>query len=240
MCNNGVSTVDPRKVGVISEEQRALNRALHERNSNFGNRDDGAGFAGDQLTKALMRMHELGICNSFLDYGTGKGKLVQKLRSQINSGIKITGYDPAVEEWENKPNEASDILSCLDVLEHIEHSSIDDVLKDIHNLTRRFCYLVIDLQPAVKKLEDGRNAHILLAPTDWWIGKIAQHFTCQASFPVFHNRGIAQKLVVAGAHNANDLPFMYGFLNKLKLYDMTMAGGTLGTIKKKKKQQNEA
>ena len=221
-------------MGVISEEQKALNRALHEQNSNFGNRHDGAGFAGDELTKALVRMHELGICNSFLDYGTGKGKLVQKLRSQIRSGIKISGYDPAIEEWENKPTEASDILSCLDVLEHIEITSIDEVLKDIHNLTRRFCYLVIDLQPAVKKLKDGRNAHILLAPTDWWIGRISQYFTCLASFPVYHNTGIPQKLVIAAAHKANDLPYMYGFLNKLKLYDISMAGGPLGAKKSKK------
>lgn len=224
-----------RKVGVISEEQKALNRALHEKNSNFGNRDDGAGFAGDKLTKALLRMKELGICNSFLDYGTGKGKLVQKLRSQISPSISINGYDPAVEEWENKPDEPVDIVSCLDVLEHIETTSIDDVLKDIHKLTRRFCYLVIDLQPAVKKLEDGRNAHILLAPTDWWVGKVAQHFACQASFPVFHDSGIPQKLVVAAAHNATDLPYMYGFLNKLKLFDMRMGGGSLGSVKMKKK-----
>ena len=46
------------------------------------------------------------------------------------------GYDPAVDEWESKPDEPADILSCLDVLEHIEVSSIDEVLNDIHKLTR--------------------------------------------------------------------------------------------------------
>ena len=125
-----------------------------------------AGFAGAGLSNALNRMHELGICDSFLDYGTGKGKLVHKLRKEVSQNINILGYDPAVDEWESKPEQAADILSCLDVLEHIEVSTIDDVLADIHKLTRRFCYLVIDLQPAVKSLADGRNAHILLAPTD--------------------------------------------------------------------------
>lgn len=223
-------------MGVISDEQKALNRALHENNSNFGNRHDGAGFAGESLTKALIRMHELGICNSFLDYGTGKGKLVHKLRAELSSGINVLGYDPAVDEWETKPDKPVDILSCLDVLEHIEISSIDEVLKDIHSLTRRFCYLVIDLQPAVKKLNDGRNAHILLAPQDWWTGRIAQFFACQASFPVFHTSGVAQKLVVAAAQNPTDLPYMYGFLIKLKIFDMKMGGGPMGHLKVKKKK----
>ena len=215
-------------MAVISDKQRALNRALHEGNSNFGNRGDAAGFAGESLSTALNRMHELGVCNSFLDYGTGKGKLVTRLRKEVKSQIKIMGYDPAVDEWESKPDEPADILSCLDVLEHIEISSIDEVLNDIHKLTRRFCYLVIDLQPAVKTLSDGRNAHILLAPTDWWIAKVAQHFNCQTSFPVYHQCGIIQKLVVAAAHNASDLPYMYGFISKLKVFDIRMNGGVLG------------
>ena len=27
---------------------------------------------------------------------------------------------------------------------------------------------MIDLAPAKKRLSDGRNAHVLIAPTDWW------------------------------------------------------------------------
>ena len=89
-------------------------------------------------------------------------------------------------EFASKPEAPADILLCLDVLEHIEMSSIDAVLRDIHSLTRQFCYLVIDLQPAVKQLADGRNAHILLAPPEWWISRVAQLFTCQANFPIMH------------------------------------------------------
>ena len=223
-------------MGVISDEQKALNRALHENNSNFGNRHDGAGFAGGSLTKALIRMHELGICNSFLDYGTGKGKLVHKLRAELSSDISVLGYDPAVDEWETKPDKPVDILSCLDVLEHIEISSIDEVLKDIRSLTRRFCYLVIDLQPAVKKLNDGRNAHILLAPQDWWTGRIAQFFACQSSFPVFHSRGFPS---VSGSSGANRLTYLiYGFLIKLKIFDMKM-WRTYGAFKGQAKEMKQ-
>jgi len=217
---------------VISNEQRELNKKLHADNATFGNRSDGAGLAGN-LPAALKRMHGLGICNNVLDYGTGKGKLVHRLRTELPKSISINGYDPAVEEWETKPNNPADILTCLDVLEHIEMASIDAVLKDINELTRGFCYLVIDLQPAVKQLADGRNAHILLAPPEWWVGRIAQVFKCQASFPVMHTRGLPQKLVIAATQHTQALPLMYGFLIKMKLFDFAMSGGPLGGNTKK-------
>jgi len=154
--------------------------------------------------------------------------MVQRLRKELDQSIKVEGYDPAVEEWENKPIQQFDILTCLDVLEHIEIESIDAVLHDIKNLTNNFCYLVIDLQPAVKTLADGRNAHILLAPPEWWISRIAQLFPCIASFPVMHSRGIAQKLVIAATERRQLLPFMYGFLIKMRLFEFSMSGGPLG------------
>ncbi|MBQ60492.1 MAG: hypothetical protein CMQ19_00300 [Gammaproteobacteria bacterium] len=212
---------------VISEEQRRLNQALHQQNNAFGNRADGAGLA-TQLPIALLRMHELGICNSVLDYGTGKGKLVERLRHELPQSIAVNGYDPAVEAYANKPSTPVDILTCLDVLEHIEMESIDLVLRDIHALTRHFCYLVIDLQPAVKKLADGRNAHILLAPPEWWTTRIAQLFPCIATFPIYHSSNLPQKLVVAAAHKPEQLTMMYSFLIKLKIFKFRMGGGTLG------------
>ena len=216
---------------VISKEQRLLNQKLHSDSKDFGNREDGSGVAF-HLSKALARMHELGVCNSMLDYGTGKGKLVNKIRKDLGNIIKVDGYDPAVQEWDNKPSVGYDIVTCLDVLEHIELASIDAVISDIAEITKKFSYLVIDLQPAVKTLADGRNAHILLAPSDWWASRIAQKFECHALFPIKHVSGITQKIVVAAAHDPEILPIMYGFLIKMKLFDFKMTGGSLGGVKK--------
>ncbi|MCP9941952.1 class I SAM-dependent methyltransferase [Cyanobium sp. ATX 6E8] len=221
---------------VISDVQRQLNAALHEHDDNFGNRADGAGLA-THLPAALGRMHELGACASLLDYGTGKGALVQRLRAELPPDVHVQGYDPAMPAFATKPEQPADILVCLDVLEHIEMASIDAVLRDIHALTRQFCYLVIDLQPAVKTLADGRNAHILLAPPEWWVGRVAQLFACQASFPVMHKAGVPQKLVIAACHRPQVLPLLYGFLIKLKLFDFAMSGGVLEGMAKLQKQQ---
>ena len=37
--------------------------------------------------------------------------------------MKVDGYDPAVEEWSLRPENKYDIITCLDVLEHIELSN---------------------------------------------------------------------------------------------------------------------
>ena len=217
---------------VISKQQRQLNAALHQHNSTFGNRADAAGLAS-KLPEALSRMHELGICTSMLDYGTGKGKLVQRLRAELPPTISVQGYDPAVAEFAQRPSEPVDILTCLDVLEHIEMASIDAVLREIHALTRQFCYLVIDLQPAVKTLADGRNAHILLAPPEWWTTRLAQLFPCITAFPVYHESGLAQKLVIGAAHKPETLTLMYAFLIKLNVFGLRMQQGVLGGMVKR-------
>ena len=218
---------------VISDKQRELNE-LHDSRADFGNGFDGAGVAG-RLPQALMKMHQLGICNSYLDYGTGKGQLVKHLRKNITSNINVDGYDPAVDEWSNHPNKKYDIVSCLDVLEHVELGSIDAVIDDIASLTKNFCYIVIDVQPAVKTLADGRNAHILLAPQDWWLQKFGSKFISIASFPIFHKSKHIQKIVITGSNDLMYTPLMYSFLQKMRLTELLMGGGVLGG----KKSNNE-
>ena len=44
-------------------------------------------------------MHEAGLCTSVLDYGTGKGLLVERLRRELPESINVEGYDPAVVKW---------------------------------------------------------------------------------------------------------------------------------------------
>ena len=214
-------------MSVISQEQLALNKALHQQNGDFGNRAGASGMAS-RLPLALTRMHQVGLCRSVLDYGTGKGLLVKRLCDVLPDEIKVSGYDPAVDEWSVKPSSPVDVVTCLDVLEHIEMQSIDSVLNDISSLTINICYVVIDLQPAVKQLADGRNAHILLAPSEWWLTRFAQKFSCITSFPIMHKCGVVQKIVIAAAHKPEILPQMYRFINKLNIYDLKMCGGVLG------------
>ena len=176
-------------------------------------------------------MHKIGLCSSVLDYGTGKGLLVDRLREELPETIRVSGYDPAVKRWSAEPDGPHDILTCLDVLEHVEIQSIDAVLQEIRFLTGRFCYVVVDLQPAVKRLADGRNAHILLAPAEWWVSRFSQVFACMTSFTLPHESGAQQKLVVVACENPRIVPHMHTFLNKINAYDLSFKAGSLKSKK---------
>jgi hypothetical protein len=42
--------------------------------------------------------------------------------------------------------------------------------------TKRVAYLVISTRKAVKQLEDGRNAHLIVETPEYWYNKISQYF----------------------------------------------------------------
>ena len=215
-------------MSLVPDSEISLNKSLHETDANFGNREDAAGFAS-RLTLAIRKLASLDVCDSVLDYGTGKGALVERLRSELPSDILVDGYDPAVSKWSSRPSKDKyGLVCCFDVLEHIEPVSIESVVSDICSYTDTICYSVVDLQPAVKQIADGRNAHILLAPPDWWIALFSRHFTCNLSFIIPHSTGHPQKLIICSTNNLEFLPLLNLLVHKLQIQKLIMYGGTLG------------
>ena len=127
------------------------------------------------IPKACQTVQSMQSIKGFLDYGTGKGGLVEEIK-KILPGTNVCGYDPAVQRFKALPNQSFDIITCIDVLEHIEKEAIYPTLQQIKERSKGFVFFAIDLVPAIKKLSDGRNAHIMLAPSDWWAQQLKQHF----------------------------------------------------------------
>ena len=155
-------------------------KSLHQNNPKYGMASE---YERKNSMKYLLTLPVAVSCSksefgstSLLDHGTGKGGLVQSLRKRIEDNFKIDGYDPAVPEFSNKPTDKYDIVTSVDVLEHIGISEIDSILNEISEVTEKFFFFCIDLLPASKKTKDNRNAHFLVAPSDWWIQKIKQQF----------------------------------------------------------------
>lgn len=157
------------KSKTISDEMLRLNKELHA---------DPRGFGGDGAIhfEAVRDLIEKYKCWSLLDYGCGQGLLKKALKSH---GIKImmTDYDPAIKGCDILPIVPYDMVTCTDVLEHIEPEYLDEVLKHIGHLAQKVIYLVICCLPANKILSDGRNAHLITEDPYWWMNKITNdHF----------------------------------------------------------------
>lgn len=187
---------------LISEKYKKLNSKLHSDSEEYGNRNN---FLCEQLPTSIAIIHKLFKCKSVLDYGCGKGMIVRSLEDKLaKHSITIQGYDPCVEAYAVTP-EPADILISTDVLEHIEPDKIDEVLNHIGELTLQSCYLIIDLLPAVKNLPDGRNAHIMLETSGWWLDKLSKifksgvHYILEKEANPETNMGPTKKLIFVGA-----------------------------------------
>ena len=98
---------------------------------------------------------------SILDYGCGQSNLMDALK--LNYPVELYRYDPAIPAISSKPDKIVDLLTNVDVLEHIEEADLDEVIGDMRASCRN-AIIIIDLVPASAKLPDGRNAHVTLKP----------------------------------------------------------------------------
>jgi len=105
--------------------------------------------------------------NKILDYGAGKQKLKKGLEEHGFEGW-YGAYDPAVLQIRNMPTGTYDFLVCIDVLEHIEPDLLDNVLDHMEMQTNRHVFITVATSPAKKVLADGRNAHLIQKPYEWW------------------------------------------------------------------------
>lgn len=156
-------------------------KALHKENSSYGKASEYStkGSMKYELTipAAVAAANKIQQIHHILDHGCGKGGLVTALnQSPLVSG-KAYGYDPAVEEFSRHPRQTYDLITSIDVLEHIGRDHINNTIADIKQKTSSgFFFFCIDLLPASKQTSDRRNAHFLIAPSDWWIQQIKSQF----------------------------------------------------------------
>jgi hypothetical protein len=152
---------------MISDYYKNQIRGLHESKSTWGNGPRG------HILRICKWVYENKV-RDLLDYGCGKGKNMPFILP-----VKITNYDPGVAEWESDPK-VCEHLMCLDVLEHIEPMYIGDVLEHISSKFTKSAMLTIALTPSKDILPDGKNAHILLRPSSWWVDTLEAYVTLQS------------------------------------------------------------
>jgi len=150
---------------MISAEYLREQELLHE-NPNYG-------VASLQYAPIITEIINKSGVRHVLDYGAGKGRLGKALRPEHE--ITVHHYDPAITDWADSPDSAQ-LVACIDVLEHIEPEHLDSVLDDLQRCLELIGFFSIHTGPAVKKLSDGRNAHLIQAGPEWWLPKIMERF----------------------------------------------------------------
>lgn len=154
---------------LISDDYRKQQAELH-RNQDYGVASQ---FYAPIVAQAINRF---GV-TEVLDYGAGKGRLGQTLMRDrlVGHAFRMQHYDPAIPDWASDP-EPCEMVACIDVLEHIEPHLLDNVLDDLQRLTLQVGVFSVSTVAAIKKLADGRNAHLIIEPPGWWLPKILERF----------------------------------------------------------------
>ena len=150
----------------ISDKYLKQQKELHKR------LDYGVASSGyAPLVSKIINSHKI---KSLCDYGAGKKQLLTSLNELGTNPFKYYPYDPVFPEYGLPVR--SQLVCCIDVLEHIEIEFLDKVLDELYSITALLCFISIHTGPAAKKLNDGRNAHLIQAPNSWWLEKLAPRF----------------------------------------------------------------
>lgn len=111
---------------------------------------------------------------SILDYGCGKGTLIDDIQKRYPS-IRCYKYDPSITEYDTIPVAQADMVLNTDVLEHIPVDNIDDVLRNISSITQNV-YFNLHHGRASTVLPNGENAHCTVRSPNWYRKKLMQYF----------------------------------------------------------------
>jgi len=146
----------------MSAEYIEQNRLLHESNPVYG-------ITSLNYLDTIKMIYEKINAKSLLDYGCGKGMLAKNL------DFPIWEYDPAI-PGKDEPPRPADLVTVIDVLEHIEPKYLDITLDDIARCTKLVAFFIVYPNASVKTLPDGRNTHLIQEDRQWWTKKLSEYF----------------------------------------------------------------
>lgn len=134
------------------------------------------GQTGKQMVVDIMNMAQKAQNKtSMLDYGAGHGSLRKALEQRSPGKYQVTEYEPGRPDVSDAPD-PHEFVVCIDVLEHVEPDLVENVLDDLKRVVLEYGYFTISCRPAAKILSDGRNAHLIVEPKEWWKTKLDKRF----------------------------------------------------------------
>jgi tetratricopeptide (TPR) repeat protein len=132
------------------------------------------GVASIEFAPLVIQIATDSNAKSISDYGAGKCNLWKKMEELGKNDFQYFAYDPVFPEY--GPPKSADLVCCIDVLEHVEPAYLEAVLDDLKKIIVNVGLLSVHTGPAIKKLEDGRNAHLIQKPASWWLPHFCERF----------------------------------------------------------------
>lgn len=173
---------------LVSSEYRNL---LEEKHSKW------KGMWGGHINTKIKFIYKYALeydCKSILDYGAGSSHFINDINKLYpDHSFTINEYEPGRKELAKDPP-VSDMIVCLDVLEHIEPEKLDNVLEHIYNKTNKIMYFSACTVPAHGTFPNGQNLHLIIENKEWWEEKLSKYFTFKDLFDTkAHLWGLAIK-----------------------------------------------
>ncbi len=132
----------------------------------------GWGGGGHKRAVAVNEVATAYGCQTVLDYGCGKGTLKTALVERFGwTPELIREYDPGIPGKDMQPTPA-DLVACTDVLEHVEPHLVGEICRHLWLMSVKVAYVLIVKQLSGKILPDGRNAHLTIGNTDFWVKQL--------------------------------------------------------------------
>lgn len=166
---------------LVSDEYRDILKKTH---ASAGKRGWG-NTANTRYFKVIQNLIETYKADEVLDYGAGWGGMKAKL-ADTNPELTVHEYEPARDDV-SMPPEPCGFVVCADVLEHVEPDLLEEVLDDLERVVTDTAYFTIYFQEAKRTLADGRNAHLIVKPFEWWVRKLSHRFYIRYARHSDHN-----------------------------------------------------
>lgn len=105
----------------------------------------GGGFAYErslQNEDRIRRFKQLcGDSFTLIDWGCGNGELVKFANER---DVKAIGYDKYSDDYNELPKEKADIISMVEVIEHMAGQKLEDAFKQIFECAKQDAFLYIE------------------------------------------------------------------------------------------------